>query len=334
MSTEGGTRAVVAALLANIGIAISKFIAFLLTQSSSMLAESIHSVADSGNQVLLLIGGKRATRQATPTHPFGYGRERYIYAFIVAVVLFFVGGVFALYEAYQKFSHPHAIDKYQWVPVAVLVVAIVLESFSFRTAIVESNKVRGKASWVSFVRRSRSPELPVILLEDLAALLGLIFALTGVSLTLITHDGFWDAVGTVAIGILLLVVACLLAVEMKSLLVGESADPEQILAIERAIVAGPEIERIIHMRTVHLGPDELLVAAKIAVRQTDSAADVARGIDLTEGRIREAVPIARVIYLEPDIYRASAAPPPAATAPHVDGPAEPVADGRAPAGAG
>jgi cation diffusion facilitator family transporter len=293
-----------AALFANMGIAVTKFIAFFLTGSSSMLAESIHSVADSGNQGLLLFGGRQANRRATPRHPFGYGRERYIYAFIVAVVLFFVGGIFALYEAYHKFADPHGIDEWQWVPVVVLLVAIVLESFSFRTAIVETNKVRGNASWVQFVRRARSPELPVILLEDLAALLGLVFALFGVSMTLITDNGYWDAIGTTAIGVLLIVVAAILAVEMKSLLIGESATNEQVDAIEKAILAGPEVDRVIHMRTVHLGPEELLVAAKVAVHHDDRADEIARGIDAAEARIRGAVPIARVIYIEPDIYSA------------------------------
>jgi cation diffusion facilitator family transporter len=315
VSAEGGTKAVVAALIANVGIAVTKFIAFALTQSSSMLAESIHSVADSGNQVLLLVGGKRAKRAATPRHPFGYGRERYIYAFIVAVVLFFVGGIFALYEAYHKLSHPSPIDRWQWVPVTVLLIAIVLESFSFRTAIVETNKVRGNSSWWDFIRHARVPELPVILLEDLAALLGLVFALFGVSMTLITGNGIWDGVGTVMIGILLIAVSAILAVEMKSLLVGESATDEQVRQIEGAILGGDEVERIIHMRTVHLGPDELLVAAKIAVRHDETAGRVARGIDTVEQRIRASVPIARVIYLEPDIYHAAAPSAATATAP-------------------
>jgi cation diffusion facilitator family transporter len=307
VSAGGGTRAVVAALIANLGIAVTKFVAFALTASSSMLAESIHSVADSGNQVLLLVGGRRASREPTERHPFGYGRERYIYAFIVSVVLFFVGGVFAAYEAWHKFSDPHPIESWQWVPVVVLVVAIGLESLSFRTAIHETNKIRGNASWVQFVRRARVPELPVILLEDLAALVGLVFALIGVGLTLITHDGTWDAVGTAAIAVLLISVAAVLAMEMKSLLVGESATPEQVDAIEAAIIDGPEVECVIHMRTVHLGPEELLVAAKIAVHHDETAEEIARGIDAAEARIREAVPIARVIYLEPDIYEAAKA---------------------------
>lgn len=304
MSTEGGTKAVVAALFANLGIAVTKFVAFLLTGSSSMLAESIHSVADSGNQGLLLFGGRQAKRRPDAEHPFGYGRERYVYAFVVAVVLFFVGGVFALYEAWHKISHPEPIDKWQWVPVAVLIAAIVMESLSFRTAIQETQKIKGDAGWWQFIRRAKQPELPVILLEDLAALVGLVLALFGVGMTLITGDGIWDGIGTAAIGVLLIVVAAILAVEMKGLLVGEAASPEQIAQIRAAIVGGPEVESLIHMRTVHLGPDELLVAAKIAVRHDETAGEVARGIDAAEARIRAAVPIARVIYLEPDIYQA------------------------------
>jgi cation diffusion facilitator family transporter len=284
-------------------------VAWLLTGSSSMLAEAIHSVADSGNQALLLIGGRRAQRGATPQHPFGYGRERYIYAFIVSIVLFSVGGLFALYEAYHKWQHPEGINNHQWVPITVLIVAIGLESFSFRTAIVESNHVRGKASWVQFVRRAKAPELPVVLLEDLGALLGLIFAMVGVSMTLVTGNGRWDAAGTFAIGILLVTIAVILAVETKSLLLGEGATPEDVSAIERAVNEGSEVERIIHMRTLHLGPEELLVAAKIAVSPTAPAEELARDIDTVEARIRTAVPIARVIYLEPDIYSTRAANP-------------------------
>jgi cation diffusion facilitator family transporter len=302
VSAEGGTRAIVAALTANLGIAITKFVAWLLTGSSSMLAESIHSLADSGNQLLLLIGGKRSRREATPEHPFGYGRERYIYAFIVSIVLFSVGGLFALYEAYHKIQHPEPIEKWQWVPVAVLVIAIALEGYSFMTAIRESNHTRGKTTWVNFVRRAKAPELPVVLLEDAGALIGLVLALLGVGLTLITGDGTWDGVGTAAIGVLLVAIAAILAVETKSLLLGEGASPEDVRKIEMAILAGEGIERIIHMKTLHLGPEELLVAAKIAVPRTERADDLARHIDETEVRIRAAVPIARVIYIEPDIY--------------------------------
>jgi cation diffusion facilitator family transporter len=304
MSAGGGTKAIVAALAANLGIAATKFVAFVITGSSAMLAEAIHSVADSGNQALLLLGGRRASRAASALHPFGYGRERYIYAFIVSIVLFSVGGLFALYEGYHKIRDAHPLEQ-AWIAIIVLVIAIGLESFSFRTAIVESNKVRGGQSWVSFVRHAKAPELPVVLLEDLAALVGLILALLGVVLAVITHDGLWDGIGSICIGVLLVCIAIVLAVETKSLLLGEAAAPSAQQDIERALAADPSVKGIIHMRTLHLGPDELLVAAKIAVDHDETALDVARTIDAAETRIREAVPIARIIYLEPDIYRES-----------------------------
>lgn len=301
MSTGGGTKAIVAALVANLGIAATKFVAFLLTKSSSMLAESIHSLADSGNQALLLLGGKRAQRAATPAHPFGYGRERYVYAFLVSIVLFSVGGMFALYEGWHKINHPEPIEEWKWVPVAVLVSAIIMETFSFKTAIQESNHVRGSASWKDFVRHAKAPELPVVLLEDLAALVGLVLALFGVGMTLITDDGIWDGIGTMAIGVLLVVIALILAIETKSLLLGEGATPADVDAIARALAEEPGVVRVIHMKTLHLGPEELLVAAKFEVRHDDTAADIARTINGAEARIRVAVPIARVIYLEPDL---------------------------------
>jgi len=229
MSTEGGTRAILAALVANLGIALTKFIAFLLTKSSSMLAESIHSVADSGNQLLLLIGGRRASREATPEHPFGYGRQRYVYAFLVSIVLFSVGGLFAIYEGVHKWQHPEPIEgRWWWVPIVVLLVAIGLESYSFRTAVRESNHTRGDQSWVQYVRRAKAPELPVVLLEDTAALLGLVFAMFGVVLTLLTDNGRWDAVGTLLIGLLLVAVVIVLGIEMNFLLIGESANFEAV----------------------------------------------------------------------------------------------------------
>jgi cation diffusion facilitator family transporter len=303
VSASGGSRAIVAALAANLGIAATKFIAALLTGSSSMVAEAIHSVADSGNQVLLLIGGHRSQREATRKHPFGYGRERYVYAFVVSVVLFTVGGLFAIYEGIHKLQHPGPIHSWQWVPVVVLVVSLGLEGFSFRTAVVEIKPLRGHLTWAQFIRRARAPELPVVLMEDAAALVGLVLALLGVGLTLVSGNGVWDGLGTLAIGVLLVIVAVILAVEMKSLLIGESATIDQVAAIEAALVAAPEVERVIHLRTLHLGPDELLVAAKIAVAHDDTAAAVARAIDAAEVRIRAALPIAAVIYLEPDIYR-------------------------------
>ncbi len=301
MSASGGTKAIVAALAANLAIAVSKFVAFLFSGSSSMLAESVHSLADSGNQALLLVGGKKAQREATPQHPFGYGRERYIYAFLVSIILFSVGGMFALYEGYEKIKHPHEIEHWYW-PVGVLVFAIIAETFSFRTAIKESNALRGQKSWKEFVRHAKAPELPVVLLEDLGALVGLILALGGVSLALATGDGVWDGIGTLCIGVLLILIAVVLAIETKSLLLGEAAGVEDVHKIEAAIVDGDTVTRIIHMRTLHLGPEELLVAAKVAVQHDDTATEIAAAIDAAEARIRTAVPIARVIYLEPDVY--------------------------------
>jgi cation diffusion facilitator family transporter len=302
LAANGGTKAIVAALAANLTIAVLKFVAYFLTLSSSMLAEAIHSLADSGNQILLLVGGKRATKAASPEHPFGYGRERYIYAFIVSIVLFSVGGLFALYEAWGKIQHPHAIEgAFWWVPLAVLVGAIIAESFSFRTAIIESNHVRGTQSWVKFIRSAKQPELPVILLEDFGALLGLVFALFGVGLTLITGDGIWDALGTAMIGLLLVAIAAVLAVETKSLLLGESATKDDVVKIREAIESAGT--SIIHLKTLHLGPEELLVAAKIGIGKADTGQDIAKVIDDAETRIRAAVPIARVIYLEPDVQR-------------------------------
>jgi cation diffusion facilitator family transporter len=301
MSASGGTKAIVAALGANLAIAVSKFVAFAFSGSSSMLAEGVHSLADSGNQALLLVGGKKAQREATPQHPFGYGRERYIYAFLVSIVLFSIGGMFAIYEGYEKIRHPHELEHWYW-PVGVLVFAIIAEGFSFRTAIKESNELRGTLSWKEFVRRAKAPELPVVLLEDLGALVGLILALGGVGLALATGDGVWDGIGTLCIGILLVLIALVLAAETKSLLLGESAGLDEVKKIEAAIVDGDTVTRVIHMRTLHLGPEELLVAAKVAVQHDDTATEVATAINAAESRIREAVPIARVIYLEPDIY--------------------------------
>jgi cation diffusion facilitator family transporter len=318
MAADGGTRAVVAALLANTGIALTKFIAFFLTGVSSMLAEAIHSVADAGNQGLLLLGGKQARKEATEEHPFGYGRERYIYSFIVAIVLFSVGGLFALYEAYHKYheihdAHGHPEDsiltsRWWWVPLVVLGIAIVLESVSFRTAITETNKIRGDASYPQFIRRAKQPELPVILLEDLAALLGLLLALVAVVLSLVTENLYFDVAGTALIGILLVAVAITLAIETKSLLLGESASPEAQRRIAAALEATKEFERIIHLKTLHLGPEELLVAAKVGVTRGVSAEQLAGAINTAEAAVREAEPLARVIYLEPDIYRGDYVP--------------------------
>lgn len=301
MSTSGGNRAIVAALLANLGIAITKFIAFAFSGSSSMLAEGVHSLADTGNQLLLLLGGRKSRKVADDAHPFGYGRERYVYAFVVSIILFSIGGVFSLYEGYEKIKQPHPLENW-WLPILVLLIAICLEGFSFRTAIKEANHTRGKDSIFQFIRHAKAPELPVVLLEDFAALIGLVLALLGVGLTIITGNPVFDGLGTLLIGVLLVLVAIVLGIETKSLLVGEGASPADAAAIRDAINAHPEVEALIHIKTLYLGPDELLVAAKIALARTKTLTDIANSINEVEASIRAAVPSARVIYLEPDIY--------------------------------
>jgi cation diffusion facilitator family transporter len=302
MSASGGGKAIIAALLANLGIAVAKFIGFLISGSSAMLAESVHSLADTGNQGLLLLGGRQSRKRADAEHPFGYGRERYVYAFVVSIILFSVGGVFSLYEGVHKLQDAgHELDA-PLVPIVILLVAIVLESFSLRTAIREANHVRGKQGWFSFIRHSKAPELPVVLLEDCAALIGLVLALGGVGLTVITGNSAWDAIGTLGIGVLLILVAIILGIETKSLLVGEGANAEDAEKIRAAIAGHPDVEALIHIKTLYLGPDELMVAAKVAFGTTKKLSDVAGSIDSVETAIRTAVPAARVIYLEPDVY--------------------------------
>ncbi|MBA8815305.1 cation diffusion facilitator family transporter [Microbacterium halimionae] len=310
MSASGGGKAIIAAFLANMGIAIAKFAAWLVSGSASMLAEGIHSLADSGNQLLLLFGGRQARKAADEEHPFGYGRERYVYAFVVSIILFSVGGLFSIYEGIEKLTNPHELEN-AWVPLVVLVIAIALESFSLRTAVKESNLVRTKGqSWVSFVRHAKAPELPVVLLEDVAALTGLVFAMLGISLTVITGNSTFDAVGTLMIGTLLILVAIVLGVETKSLLVGEGATAADRELIVAAINSSPEIKKLIHLKTLYLGPDELMVAAKVGFASDKTLGIVASDINAVEARIREAVPIARVIYVEPDVYRNNKANPP------------------------
>jgi cation diffusion facilitator family transporter len=301
MSASGGSRAVLAALAANLGIALIKFIAFLLTGSASMLAEGVHSLADSGNQTLLLLGGRGARRRPTPEHPFGFGRDRYVYGFLVALVLFSMGGLFALYEGVHKIANPHHLDS-PAIAIGVLVVAIGLESWSFRTAIAESRQLKGEAGWVQFIRRAKVPELPVVLLEDFAALVGLALALLGVGLSTVLHQPVWDGIGTAAIGALLISVAVVLIVETKSLLLGEAASPAAVDRICQALL-GPGVLRVIHQRTLHLGPDEVLLAAKLAMPADSTLAELAAAIDAAEARVRAAEPSVRVIYLEPDLDR-------------------------------
>jgi len=299
---EGSRRAVLTAFSANLGIAVAKFVAFFFTGAASMLAEAVHSVADTANQGLLILGSARASRAPTPEHPFGYARERYFWAFVVAVVLFTLGSLFACYEGLQKLRHPHEITSPAWA-IGVLCIAILFEGFAFRTAAVAANPLRRGRSWWAFIRHAKSPELPVILLEDFGALLGLGFALLGVTFSLLTGDARFDALGSIAIGLLLGGIAIVLAVEMKSLLIGESASPIQQRAIVRAIEECPEVRRLIHLRTQHLGPEQVLVCAKVELDSELSLAGVVEAINAIESGVRESVPAAELIYLEPDITR-------------------------------
>lgn len=301
MSATTGGKAIIAAFLANLGIAITKFIAWFFSGSSSMLAEGVHSLADSCNQLLLLLGGKRAEQAADKEHPFGHGRVRYVYAFVVAIVLFSIGGVFSVYEGIAKIREPHPLTVW-WLPLLVLAIAIVLESLSLRTAIKESRPLKGNSSWISFIRRSKAPELPVVLLEDIAALVGLVFAFLGVGLTVITGNGLFDGISTIAIGVLLIAVAFIIGFEVKSLLVGEGAGDEDLEKIESALLASSDIDRIIHMKTLYLGPDEFMVGAKVSLAPERTMREVSVIVNLAERRIRDAVPAARVIYIEPDVY--------------------------------
>jgi cation diffusion facilitator family transporter len=302
MSTGGSTRAIIAALIANLGIAIAKFAGFLFTGSSSMLAESIHSVADTGNQVLLLVGGRRAARVATRQHPFGFGRERFFWAFVVSIVLFTLGSAFALFEGIEKLIHPHELESAGWA-IAILLVAMCLEGWSFRTAVKESRPFKGDASWFRFIRRSKQPELPVVLLEDSGALIGLVIALFAVSMSVVTGNGRWDGAGTTAIGLLLGVIAIVLAIEMKSLLIGESASEEDEAAIAAAIVAADSVTMLIDLRTEHIGPESILVAAKVQFDQDLTMRQLADVVDAVEADIRAAVPDVSRIFLEPDVVR-------------------------------
>jgi cation diffusion facilitator family transporter len=305
--TDGSKRAIIAAFLANLGIAISKFVGFIITGSAGMLAEAVHSVADTGNQALLMLGGRRATKRASPEHPFGYGRERYFWAFAVAMVLFSMGGLFALYEGFEKLRHPHEVESI-WVGVTILLIAIALESWSLRTAVKASHHTKRKdVSWWRFIRTSKQPELPVVLLEDTGAEIGLLLALFGLLMAYWTGDGRWDALGSVAIGFLLITIAIVLMIEMKGLLIGEAASKDDIDAIDGAIRRSPHVEDVIHMRTEHLGPDEILLATKVEYDSKLTFDEVADAINVTEANVRAAVPAARMIYIEPDFKRPVAA---------------------------
>jgi cation diffusion facilitator family transporter len=302
--TDGSRKAIFAAFFANLGIAIAKFAGFLITGSASLLAETVHSVADTGNQALLFLGAKRAKKGETQAHPFGYGRERYFWSFAVALVLFSLGGAFALYEGIQKLRHPHEIESLS-VALTILVLAFVLEGFSLRTAIRESRHVKGPTtSWWSFIRNTKQPELPVVLLEDIGAETGLLIAMGGILMAEATGNARWDAAGSTAIGVLLIVIAIILMIEMKSLLIGEAASGDVRTSIVDSIEKSDHVDQLIHIRTEHIGPDEILVGAKVEFSSDLTADQLVAAINSTENAIRDAAPAVTVIYLEPDLHRA------------------------------
>ena len=302
MATGESTRVVIAAFFANLGIAIAKFVGYGFTRSSSMLAESIHSVADTGNQALLLLGGRLSKRVADEDHQFGYARERYFWSFVVAMVLFSLGSLFALFEGIEKLRDPHELENIGWA-FGILGLGLVFEGYAFRTAVKTSQRVKGNRSWWEFIRTSRIPELTVVLLEDFGALIGLTIALSAITVATVTGDPIWDGVGTVTIGLLLGAIAILLAIEMKGLLIGESARPEQYEKIKQAILGSDQVNAVIHLRTQHFGPEQLLVGAKVAFDPELTLPQLADAINDVEQRVREVVPIAKPMYIEPDIVR-------------------------------
>lgn len=302
---QGSRRAIYAAFAANLGIAIAKLIGAIITGSAGLLAETFHSLADTGNQALLLVGGRKAERKASEEHPFGYGSERYFWSFVVALVLFSLGGLFALYEGVQKLRNPHEASHLR-LAIIILLFAIVLETFSLRTAVREANKSKPRnVSWWSYIKNSKEPELPVVLLEDIGAEIGLFLALIGVIVASITDNSRWDALGSLAIGVLLIVIAFVLAVNMKSLLIGEAATSEVQDLVSAALVGHPLVIRIIHMKTLHLGPEEILLAVKIEFNHELSVTQLALAINDAEVRARNAIHQRLVIYIEPDIMGTS-----------------------------
>ena len=297
---EESRTAIIAAFLANLGIALAKLAGFLITGAASLAAEAVHSLADTANQGLLFLGGVRARREPDSTHPFGYGRERYFWALVVALLLFTAGGLFALFEAEEKLRHPHDLESLG-VAVAILVVSIVLEALSLRTAVRESRAVKGDQSWSGFVLRSKHAELPVVLLEDSGALIGLGFALAGVTLAAATGNPRFDALGSLGIGILLVVIALTLATKMKSLLIGEAGSPDQVAAVRETITAHPAVVRLSRLRTLQLSPEELMVIAEVEFDPALDGQQVAEAIDAVGEAVRERIPEAKVIHLEPEV---------------------------------
>ncbi len=297
MASQGNsTRAILFALGANLAIAATKGVAAFITGSGAMLAETVHSLADCGNQGLLLLGLRQAKSPPSPDYPLGYGKAIYFWSFLVAVMLFTVGGMFSLYEGVHKLQHPEPI-RFWWAAVGVLTVSIVAEAISMKACLTEVNKSRGERSLVRWFRESRQAELIVIFGEDLAALLGLIVALAAVSLAVITGNLIWDAIGTLIIGTLLIVIAVFIAIEVKAMLIGQSADPVLNADMRAFLEARPEIERVFNLITLQMG-DDIMVAVK--ARMNHTAHPVGETINTVEVAFKQRFPHVRFSFFEPD----------------------------------
>lgn len=294
-------KSVLYALGANFGIAIAKSVAAVITKSGSMLAEAIHSFADCGNQALLLWGMKSAKTKADDDHPLGYGKAIYFWSFVVAVLLFSVGGLFSVYEGWHKLHSTEALHRPE-IALGVLLFGIVLESISMRACMREVNKVRGGRSWFRWFRESRQAELVVIFGEDLAALCGLTLAFGAVLATMLTGNPLYDALGSIAIGVLLIVVAVFVAVEVKALLVGQSAEPPMREAITAFIGMALSVEEVLNVITLHFG-DDIMVAVKARFKETHSVGQLAHEINNLEKALKEEFPHVKWVFFEPDIAR-------------------------------
>ena len=291
-------RAILFALGANFAIAVAKGVAAFITGSGAMLAETVHSLADCGNQLLLLLGLRQARRPPSPEYPLGYGRAIYFWSFLVAVMLFSVGGMFSVYEGVHKLRHPEPLQQWWWA-VGVLVFAIAAEAVSMRACLQEVEKARGSRTLWQWFRVSRQAELVVIFGEDLAALLGLVFALAAIGLAVATGNPVWDAIGTIGIGLLLIIIAVLVAVEVKAMLIGQSVDPFLQTQIGRFLATRPEIEEVLHLITLQQGNDAL-VSIHARMRRVHDGEAMLRDIDQVERALKQAFPVVRWSFFEPE----------------------------------
>jgi len=293
-------KSILFALFANSAIAVAKGVAAAVTGSGAMLAETVHSVADSGNQLLLILGLRQTRKDPTDDHPLGFGKSIYFWSFLVAVILFSVGGMFSMYEGVHKLLHPTPLS-HPWVAIAVLSFAIVAESVSLWGCMREVNKERFGRSILQWFRQSRSSALIVVFGEDIAALLGLVFALAAIFATYMTGNPLWDALGTISIGVLLIVIAFFIAVEVKDLLIGQSVDPATLVKMKQFLQDRPEIDEVFNLLTMQFGPDAM-VAVKARMAPTGSASDLIRVINRVESEFKTRFESTKWLFFEPDIH--------------------------------